>query len=75
MVHHSIFIEYQNTTVMPWRSLYLSIDTVTPSLLSIMRRAARGGGKPGHISASRNVPVKPLRSEGDSQTTYVPSGS
>ena len=57
------------------KSIYLSIDTATPSLLSIMRRAAHGGGRPVHISASQNVSVKAWRSEGDSQTIYVPSGS
>ena len=31
--------------------LYLSIYTVSPSLLSFMHRAAWGEGKPGHISA------------------------
>ena len=31
--------------------------------------------KPGHISASQNVPVKPSHSEGDSQSTYILSGS
>ena len=31
---------------------YLSRHTASPSLLSIMRRAAWGGGKPVHISAS-----------------------
>ena len=43
----------------------LSIYAASPSLLSIMHRAAWGGGKPGHISAF----PKPPRPEGDSQTT------
>ena len=61
-----------------WNSHGIIFDNLCgnpASLLSIMcGRAAGGGGKPGHISASWNVPVKPPRWEGDSQATYFSSG-
>ena len=41
--------------------VYLSIYTASPSLLSIMRKAASGGGKPGHTRLpGKNDPAPPL---------------
>ena len=39
-----------------------------PQMITALR-----GGKPGHISVSRDMPVKPRQSAGDSQTTYIPT--
>ena len=40
------------------------------SILLLRRRLSSGGGKPEQFSAfGREIPVKPLRPEGDSQTT------
>ena len=84
--HHHTLITLTHIRILPMRislpccltlpsHCYTILPTAPFPQDTTVTGAAWSGGKPGHISASRNVPVKPPRSEDDSQTTYIPSGS
>ena len=50
---------------------YLFIYTAPPSLLGIMRRAAWGGGKPGHMSAFPGYACETSATGRRQLTTYI----
>ena len=43
----------------------------SPFGLDVATTGAGDGGKPGHITSPRNMPVKPLHLVSNSQTTYI----
>ena len=75
--NHNTYLNPVNADFSP---LFLKPNIITVTLYypkplspdAALTRAAGGGGKPGHISTSRDMPVKPQHPAGDSQTTYIP---
>ena len=73
----NVIVVFPSLMFFPPLSLNPILVTVTPYYPkplfpdATVTRAALGGGKPGHISASRNMSVKPPNTPGDSQTTYI----